>query len=274
MPRKTLYSLAAVGLAVVLLAIAGCQAQAPATLAFFDVGQGDAILIQKGTTQVLIDGGPSRAVIDKLGEAMPYFDREIELVILTHADSDHFTGLIDVLERYQVKTFVWTGALNKGKDFETFLDLLEREGAEEEIANAGDQFEVGPAQLTVLYPLTDKQFAGQTPKDLNDTSVVLRVDAPRTSVLLTGDAGFAEEEQLVSHQANLRADILKAGHHGSKNSTSAKWLAAISPQSVVFSVGEGNRFGHPASEALQRVEAAGASVERTDKGGNIEVDLE
>lgn len=274
MPKKTLYSLAVVGLTIVLLAIASGQSQMPATLIFLDVGQGDAILIQKGTTQVLIDGGPSRAVIDKLGEAMPYFDREIELVILTHADSDHFIGLIDVLERYQVKTFVWTGALNKGKDFETFRDLLVREGAEEEIAHAGDQFEVGEALLTVLYPLTDHQFTGQIPKDLNDTSVVLRVDAPAASVLLTGDAGFAEEEQLVSHQANLRADILKAGHHGSKNSTSAKWLAAVSPQSVVFSVGEGNRFGHPASETLQRVEAAGATTERTDKRGNIKVDLE
>lgn len=274
MKKNLLYSFAAVGLVVVLLVVANYQSQMPATLTFFDVGQGDAILIQKGTTQVLIDGGPSRAVIDKLGETMPYFDREIEVVILTHADSDHFAGLIDVLDRYQVKTFVWTGALNKGKDFETFLDSLAREGAEEEIANDGDQFEIGSARLTVLYPLADKQFAGQTPKDLNDTSVVLRVDAPRTSALLTGDAGFAEEKQLMNHGANLRADILKAGHHGSKNSTSAEWLEAASPQEIIFSVGAGNRFGHPASETMQRVEQAGIAVERTDRGGNVKVDLE
>lgn len=274
MLKKTLYSLAAVGLTAFLLAIAGCQSQAPATLTFLDVGQGDATLVQKGTTQILIDGGPSRAVVDKLGEAMPYFDREIEVVILTHADLDHFAGLIDVFRRYQVKTFVWTGALSAGKDFGMLLDLLASEGAEEEIAHAGDQFEIGPARLTVLYPLADKQFAGQTPKDLNDTSVVVRVDAPAASVLLTGDAGFAEEKQLINHQSNLRADILKAGHHGSKNSTSAEWLSAVSPREVVFSVGAGNRFGHPASETLQRVEAAGAIVERTDKSGNIKVDLE
>lgn len=274
MKKPYLYSGLAAVVVVILIIIAGCQAREPARLTFFDVGQGDASLIQQGTNQILIDGGPSRAVIDKLGETMPYFDREIEVVVLTHADSDHFAGLIDVLDRYQVKTFVWTGALNQGKDFETFLDRLAAEGAAEEIANAGDQFEIGVVRLSVLYPLTENQFLSQHPKDLNDTSVVVRVDAPAVSVLLTGDAGFPEEKQLMSRGANLRADILKAGHHGSKNSTSAEWLKAVAPREVVFSVGEENRFGHPASETLQRVEAVGADIKRTDQSGDIKVDLE
>ncbi len=274
MKKNLLYSLVAIGITAVLVAVAGCQSQIPATLTFFDVGQGDAALIQKGTTQILVDGGPSRTIVEKLGEAMPYFDREIEVVILTHADSDHFAGLIDVLDRFDVKTFVWTGALNKGRDFETFLDSLSREGATEEIANAGDQFEIGSARLSVLFPLEEDQWRGQTPKNINDTSVVVRVDSPKKSILISGDAGFDVEEQLLDHRSNVAADILKAGHHGSKNSTSAAWIKAVSPQEVIFSVGADNRFGHPASETLQRVEQAGIVIRRTDQDGDITVDLE
>ncbi len=274
MSKKHFYSLFAVAVIVVLLVIAGCQSRTPTEVIFFDVGQGDAALIQEGETQVLIDGGPARSIIDKLGERMPYYDREIEVVILTHADSDHFAGLIDVFERYEVKTFVWTGALNQGKDFKLFQERLANEGAEEIIAKAGDGFEIGVARLEILYPLTKNEFRGQTPKDLNETSVVARLDAPKISILFPGDAGFEVEDILLNRKANIKAEILKAGHHGSKNSTSPAWLAAVAPREIVFSVGEKNRFGHPAGETIQRVQQAGIAIRRTDKEGDIKVDLE
>ncbi len=274
MKKPILYLIMAIAAAVVLLVIAGCQSQAPATVTFFDVGQGDALLIQQGENQILIDGGPSRVIVDKLGETMPYYDRDLEVVILTHADSDHFAGLIDVFERYQVKTFVWTGALNEGRDFDLFMERLREEGAEEDIAAAGDQYEIGSARLEVLYPFEPNEFRGKLPKDLNETSVVTRLESPQVSMILPGDAGFEVEDKLLRQKINLKAEILKAGHHGSKNSTGEDWLKAVAPREIVFSVGEKNRFGHPARDTVRRVETAGIVIRRTDQEGDIMVDLE
>ncbi|TSC53135.1 MAG: competence protein ComEC [Parcubacteria group bacterium LiPW_39] len=235
---------------------------------FFDVGQGSAVLIEaSNNNQVLIDGGPSDAILAKLGKELPLFDRQIELVILTHPDSDHLSGLIEVLKRYEVGEILETGIADSSAEYQTWNNLMAAKKIPVVFARAGQIIKIADGlALKILYPLGP--IAGQDfSKNTNASSIVGKLFYGKNTVLFTGDAEFNTEWPLLASGVNLKADILQVGHHGSKNSTSEKFLAAVVPKIAVIQVGAKNRYGHPHQELLDRLK--NINIFRTDLGGNI-----
>ncbi|MBU1102148.1 MBL fold metallo-hydrolase [Patescibacteria group bacterium] len=234
---------------------------------FFDVGQGSAILIDApNNNQVLIDGGPSDAILNKLGSALPFSDRQIELVILTHPDSDHLSGLIEVLKRYEVGQILETGIADSSSEYAAWHALIAEKNIPLVFARAGQTIKIADnLMIKILYPF-DK-IDGQDFKNTNSTSIVSKFFYGKNTLLFTGDAEGATENPLLFAGVDLRADILQVAHHGSKNSTSNEFLAAVEPQIAVIQAGAKNKYGHPAQELLDRLK--GVEIFRTDQDGDI-----
>ena len=231
---------------------------------FFDVGQGDSIYIEtKNNFQILIDGGPSSAVLDKLGEEMPFYDREIELMVLTHPDRDHLFGLLEVLKAYKVKNILWTGIVKDTAEYKEWVKLIEEEQANIIIAQAGQKIRLrSDLYLLVLHPF--ENLEGKEEKYINDTSIVAKLVFGDKSFLLTGDISSKIEKQLT----DVEADILKVAHHGSNTSTCEEFVRAVNPKIAVISVGE-NNWGHPAENVLQTLKQFGINVLITKEIGDI-----
>lgn len=248
-----------------------------AFIAFLDVGQGDAIYMRTSSgADVLIDGGPGRAVLERLPEVMAPGDTTIELMLLTHPDADHITGMVEAVKRYEVKQLVTTALLPTKPLHAELWQLIDAQQIEHLVVATGDHITLGSAEyIDILYPAIGDPLATL---ETNDTSMIAEyhyVDAngEDTSVLFTGDAGSMEEEILVSRGALPDVDILKVGHHGSKTSSSAEFLAAVTPEMCVIEVGKDNHYGHPTVEAMNRLEQY-CQVRRTDQEGTIVIDLE
>ncbi|MGQ9489165.1 MAG: ComEC/Rec2 family competence protein [Anaerolineae bacterium] len=236
---------------------------------FLDVGQGDAILIvAPDGRQVLVDGGPSpTALLNELGAVLPFWDRSLDLVVLTHPDGDHITGLIPLLDRYRVAQVLDVPQSDAAPEAVPWLERLQARGIARVYALRGMRLLVGDLLISVLHP-GPEPLTG-TASDDNNNAIVLRLDFGRFSVLLTGDAEREAEEALIAAGLPLHADVLKVGHHGSNGSTSAAFVAAVQPRLAVISVGQGNPFGHPHPAVLERL--AGIEIRRTDQHGRIEV---
>jgi competence protein ComEC len=237
---------------------------------FLNVGQGDAIFIEtSGNHQILIDGGPDTTILERLGGLMPFWDRTIDLLVLTHPDSDHITGLTYVLENYKVENVLWTGVVGSSGVLAKWLELIEEEESQVFMAKAGREILSAGAKFKVLFPL--ESLVGQSAKDLNNSSVVMRLDFGETSFLFTGDIQELIEKQLVGEGINLEADILKVAHHGSKTSTGREFIEAVSPQAAVISVGLDNKYGHPHQTVLDTLREYDITIFRTDSSNNIKI---
>lgn len=238
-------------------------------VSMLDVGQGDAILIESPTgTQVLIDGGKDRSVLRRLGSEMSLFDRSLDLVIATHPDADHIGGLPGVFDRYRVAYFMDGTVAGETAQARALDAAVEgEEGLERLEAVRGMRFDLGHgAYLDILYP--DRDAPGL---ETNASSIVARLSYGATSFMLTGDAPSGIEEWLVALDGEaLQSTVLKAGHHGSKTSTSEAWLVAVDPEFVAISAGEGNSYGHPAPEVVERAQASGARIVSTMEEGTLE----
>lgn len=232
---------------------------------FFDVGQGDSALIKTGEGHyILIDGGPDSKIIEKLSSEIPFWQKEIDLVLLTHPHSDHINGLIDVIDKYDVKNIVWTGVLDTTSSYKTWLDLIEESNVI--IAQAGQRIKGDSFHMDILYPFASLE--GESFKDLNETSIISRIVFSDKSFIFTGDASRIQEE-LVADMFELDTDVLSVGHHGSKTSTSKAFLEEVKPDYAVISAGRGNSYGHPHSQTLELLENYGIKVLRTDIDGDI-----
>lgn len=236
---------------------------------FFDVGQGDAIFIETPNgNQVLIDGGPDSKVLQELAEVMPFYDRDIDLMVLTHPHADHVAGLINVLERYDVKNIVQAKENYNSPVVPAWLDAVKNEKSKETEAVAGKVIDLGnDVLLKIIYPKVSLE--GQTVKNPNNSSVVMMLDYKDTEILLVGDIEAKVEKEL-SH-ADLEADILKIGHHGSKTSTTVNFLKNVNPVAAFIQVGEKNTYHHPSPEVIQRLENFGIKYYRTDLDGHVKV---
>jgi len=239
---------------------------------FFDVGQGDAAFIKTSQQhQVLIDGGPSSAVLEKLGREMPFWDRTIDLIILTHPEKDHMTGLIEVLKRYKVENILWTGVLRDTAEFKEWQKAIEEEkdkdGAKIEIARSLLRINFNNSYIDILNPL--ENLEGQKIKDSNNTSIVAKLVFGENSFLFTGDIKKSAEKKLLTGGADLPSDILKVAHHGSKTSSNPDFIKKVSPDIAVISVGADNSYDHPSAETLETLEKYGMTVFRTDIDGDI-----
>ncbi len=240
----------------------------PLEITFFNVGQGDAIFIETPQRhQILIDGGPDDTVIEKLGKEMPFYDRTLDLIVLTHPEHDHLSGLIEVLKRYEVENILWTGILRDTAEYREWKELIQKEAANIYIAKAGQCVIPDVTQLCVLYPF--ESLEGREFKDSNNTSIVARLVFGKVSFLFTGDAYKSVEIELLGLAEQLDSDVLKVGHHGSKTSTALEFVEAVSPEIAVISVGQDNKYGHPHPETLQNLK--GIAVLRTDFDGDIKI---
>jgi competence protein ComEC len=223
-------------------------------VSFLDVGEGDAILIQTPTHQdILVDGGPSPQAIGlELGEKLPFWDRTIDLVILTHPHADHLTGLIEVLQRYKVKQVLYPDIDYDSPLYDEWLSLIEEKDIKHTIAQIGQQIDLGEGVIIeVLNPpaslLTD------TESDIDNNGLVLRLSMGDASFLLTADIFWEAEFELITRRANLESTVLKVAHHGSDTSTTPEFLAVVNPQVAVISTGAEDRFGHPNDEVMERL---------------------
>ncbi len=242
---------------------------------FFDVGQGDAtLLLMPDGSDVLVDGGPDQGIVPKLKRSLPRDDRVIELVVLTHPHLDHLYGLLEVLKNYQIKEVLITGVNHSTGSYREWERMLKEKNIKTIIASAPNIFRFGGAEIKILAPDKDLQkprIAKDLPGEgggLNDTSVVLLVDYGENEILLMGDAG-EEIEKKIMDKFDLRADILRVGHHGSKYSSGWEFVKEVSPAYAIISSGKGNKYGHPHYRTLRTLSRAAAAIYRTDTDGTI-----
>ena len=251
-----------------------------------DVGQGDAILAVYGKTQILVDGGSNNEVLDCLSRHVPFWDREIELVILSHPQTDHFAGLIEVFRRYRVNTFLATPIDSSTQGYQVLKDTVGGSGVKVLNPSRGMVIRLGLIHLDILHPTeqyiasftegsgTNVLGAFTTSRDLNDFSIVANLRLGNFDALLTGDIGpevsdIIAEELVESGSRTI--EYIKIPHHGSKNGLSSKLLVASSPEIAVISVGKDNRYGHPHKEVIKLLSDKGIKILRTDEVGDIEI---
>ena len=241
---------------------------------FLDVGQGDAILIRTPAgQQVLVDGGPGPvAAAEALGRQLPFWDRSLDLVILTHPDDDHLVGLLEVLQRYDVAQALEPGCEEASPTYQRWRRILDSRGVRRSLAHEGQQIPLGDGlRLRVLYPQGVPDTHECRP-DLNSYSVVLRLESPELSALLTGDLEDSAQPELLRREGEaVASQVLKVPHHGAGQALSPEFLERVAPEVAIVSVGQGNRYGHPAAETLDKLKERGVRVYRTDLDGTVEV---
>ncbi|MEK7585094.1 MAG: ComEC/Rec2 family competence protein [Patescibacteria group bacterium] len=236
-------------------------------IAFLDVGQGDAIYIEAPNgNQVLVDAGPGRQVLRALGTVMPFGDRSLDLIIATHPDADHIGGFPEVLKRYQVGAVMESGVRSDTSIDRAFGEAVAAEGAVRVAARRGERVVLGRgAYLDILFP--DGEVSGW---ETNTASIVARLVYGENEFLLTGDSPIKIERYLLGLDgAKLEADVLKAGHHGSRTSSAPEYVAAVHPDYAIISAGKNNRYGHPHQEVIDVFNKFGATILRTDELGTI-----
>lgn len=241
-----------------------------------DVGQGDGIFIRtpKGT-DILIDGGPDDKILSCLSSHMPFWDRTLEVVILTHPDADHSTGLIDIIERYNIIEFFTEKVPGKTKIFQKLTDLLAEKEKTAKYSYQGDVIREGDfLSFSVLWPtngtveISEQNISKKNIK-LNELSVIILLKYENLEVLFTGDAGMGVMEQIASEAGDI--DVLKVPHHGSKTGMSETFLDITKPELALISVGTGNKYGHPTQFSLDLLKNVGVKTLRTDIDGEVEI---
>jgi competence protein ComEC len=256
--------------AILLTLTAYSMPDARLHVSFLDVGQGDAILIQTPNHQdILVDGGPSAQAIDEqLSKHLPFWDRTIELVVLTHPHEDHLTGLLEVLQRYKVKQVLYLDTDYNTPEAEEWLNLIQQKHIKSTLATAGQEIDLGTKDTTleVVNPTPGSTVPAM------DNGVVLKLSDEKISFLLTSDISADAEHDLITQRADVSCTVLKVAHHGSNDSSTAAFLAVADPKLAVISVGADNTFGHPGTDTLQRLaDVVGAdNIYRTDKNGTVE----
>ena len=237
------------------------------TVAMLDIGQGDGIFIESPTgIQVMIDGGPNGGVLRELGRVMPFYDRSLDLLIVSNPDKDHFGGFLDILRAYRVGAVMEPGTVGASAEYKGLEELIQKEPAPRILAARGEKVHLGGgAVLEILFP--DRDVSGVS---TNDGSIIARLSYGETSILFTGDAPQNIEHYLVSLDGTrLKSDVLKVGHHGSRTSTSVEFVGVIAPSMAIISDGKSNSYGHPHQETLDTLAQFSVPVHRTDLEGTI-----
>ncbi|MBI2481971.1 MAG: MBL fold metallo-hydrolase [Candidatus Vogelbacteria bacterium] len=238
------------------------------TVFFLDIGQGDAILIEAPNgNQMLIDGGRGGQILSRLSQIMPWFDRSLDLVIATHPDADHIGGLAAVFNSYQVSQTIDPGKDSSTQTYNTYQRLIASKDIPNIVACRGLKIILDyGVEFTILSPIREVAAL-----ETNEASIVGRLQYGHNTLLLTGDMPNNIEQDLIYRglTSDLRADILKVGHHGSKNSSSLPFLQAVRPHYAVISVGATNSYGHPSPIVLERLKGLNIPTLRTDQLGTV-----
>jgi competence protein ComEC len=265
-------------------------------IVFCDVGQGDATYVRFADGRdMLVDGGPNEKVLACLGRHMPFWDRTINLVVLTHPQKDHVGGLASVLERYTVEYFLKSDVESDIASYTKLKDLISTKNTQVKLVEQGQTITIGTTSLLVVWPSQaqlalrarletlasqisqagsdngGKVLGTSVDIDLNDYSVVLWVRYGGFDALLTGDAdSHVQNETALNALAVGPVELLKVPHHGSKTAMTSDFLDALNPQLAVISVGK-NTYGHPSEETIHTLTERNAQVMRTDQLGDIEI---
>ena len=229
---------------------------------FIDVGQADAALVICDGHYMLIDGGNAEDSDLVYSYLERHGAKNLDYMVASHAHEDHIGGLSGALNYAKVDTALCPVTEYSSKVFQNMVKYLEQQGKSLTVPAPGDKFDLGSARVEILGPVQEYD-------DTNNTSIVLRIDYGETSFLFTGDMETGAEKDLLESGADVRATVLKAGHHGSDTSTGYQFLREVSPRYTVLSVGEGNKYGHPSDEVLSRFRDAGTEVYRTDMQGHV-----
>ena len=236
---------------------------------FIDVGQGDSILIQAGEHAMLVDAGTNESG----GTVTDYLHSlnltKLDYLIGTHPHEDHIGGLDDVILSFDIGTVIMPDVSHTTRTYEDVLDALLEKNLTVSSPQPGEAFSLGDASFNILSPSAEIAAEAQEAGDLNNLSVGIRLVYGSTAFVLCGDAESVSEEAMVQSGLPLKADVLKAGHHGSSTSTCGSFLDAVDPDYAVISCGKDNSYGHPHQETLDRLHAAGVSVFRTDEQGTV-----
>lgn len=231
---------------------------------FLDIGQGDATLIRTSSGEnILIDGGPDTSIIDQLDRHIPFWDRSLDLVLLTHAHADHVTGLLKILPSYEVKNFWYTGAEYDSQVYQDLIAGLNQRKIPISLVSQGDQAHFQDTTLTVVYPTV----ISPTDPDPNAISLVSLVSIGDLDIAITGDIGIDQEPYFVNQLGDI--EVLKVAHHGSRSSTSDQFLDATSPEYGIISVGLDNSYNHPDPQLLSRLASHRVNIFRTDQDKTI-----
>lgn len=239
---------------------------------FLDVGQGDSILIDSPShNRILLDGGPNTKALSEIGKILPFGDRNIDVVIESHPDQDHIGGLADVISRYDVGLFMEPGVESPSKVDDVLKDKLKERNIPSILARRGMIVDLGDgAKLYILFPDRDVSTW-----ETNDASIVAKLVYGDESFLLTGDSTKKAEYLLLDmNETILKSDVLKAGHHGSKTSTSLPYAEAVDPEYAIISAGKDNSYGHPHQETLDTLNKIGAKILSTIDLGTIEFETD
>lgn len=235
---------------------------------FCDVGQGDAILITAPNhIQILIDGGPDQRILEKLGRYMPFNDRTIETVLVTHPHADHLAGLLEVAKRYRIGQVIETDMPNTDQLAMAWEEILSQRGITVIRGQTGQAWRYDEnLSMKIIYAL---DRSAETTKDLNELSLVSLVEIKARRFLMTGDMNLQMEEAIMAEGQITKSDVLKIAHHGSHFASGIVWLEKVDPAMAIISVGQPNRYGHPAPEILTRLLQQSISYWRTDQSGDI-----
>ncbi len=238
------------------------------TFAMLNIGQGDALFIESPTgTQILVDGGPPKKVLSELAKVMSPFDKSIDALIITNPDADHISGFLDILKNYKVGAVFEPGTLSDSKTFQNLKTEMKNKKIPDILARKGMVLDLGGgATLNILFPDRDvSEWA------TNDGSIVAQLIYGKNKIMLTGDATIKTEKIILEENTStqLKSNILKVGHHGSRTSSGPSFVQAVAPTYALISDGKDNKYGHPHKETLDTLTYFGAQILRTDLVGSI-----
>ncbi len=235
------------------------------TMSFLDVGQGDASLINfSNSGKILIDAGSGTKILNELGKTLGFFDRKIDVILVSHPDIDHYGGFFEVVKRYSPSVFVYNGFNYQDKNFANLLNLVKEKGIKILELRKGDRITIGDNVLKIISPGIEKE-------DDNDNSIVILANIDNRKILFTGDVNKETLESLKEEIGKI--DILKVSHHGSRTGTNQKIIEDFSPKISLIGVGKNNKYNHPAKEILDWLSYIKSDILRTDEKGSVMMDV-
>lgn len=235
---------------------------------FLDVGQGDAIFIQTPNKQnIIIDMGSEEGV-RKLGKIIPWWNKTIDIAIITHPHDDHIAGFPLLVKKYRVKKIIFTGVSCSSPLYQEVLNTIKDKGIKLLIPRPRQNIEIdNDCYLNFLFPINNMN--GKEVENLNNSSIINQLICKKSTFLFTGDAEGEAEDKILKKNYNLKSDVLKVGHHGSISSTKQEFLNKVNPKIAIIMVGKNNKFNHPNLRTINKLKKIGAEIFRTDLDGDI-----
>lgn len=265
---------------VTVLSFAGCGAQknnniskssaeseySGMSVTYLNVGQGDSELIQVNGINMLIDAGTNAGANNLVKDLKNRGIKTIDIAIATHPHEDHIGGMDEVLENFDVKSFYAPKVAHTTKTYENMLKAVKNEGLKIQQIKEGTKIDLGKDTEVQVYSPVKSQY-----EELNNYSPVMKISYGQNSFMFTGDAESLVEKEILNENKDLKADVLKLGHHGSHSSTSEEFLKAVNPSIAVVSCAKDNKYGHPHKETMSNLKKAGITVYETFRDGDITI---